>query len=101
MKYNDFEKQVASFENDRYEACLDRAKRNVEDYMHKNRVHIFDKKKKKDVAAVHGSARGVVFQDLGLPIKLSEMINAYAYTPLDERMANEIPDDDKHHNIAR
>ncbi len=44
---------------------------------------------------------GVVFQDLGLPIKLSEMINAYAYTPLDERMANEIPDDDKHHNIAR
>ena len=65
-------------------------------------VFIFSiKKKKKDVAAVHGSARGVVFQDLGLPIKLSEMINAYAYTPLDERMANEIPDDDKHHNIAR
>lgn len=87
--------------NDRYEARLDRAKRNVEDYMHKNCVHIFDKKKKKDVAAVHGSARGVVFQDLVLPTKLSEMINAYAYTPLDERMANEIPDDDKHHNIAR
>lgn len=66
MKYNDFEKQVASFENDRYEACLDRAKRNVEDYMHKNRVHIFDKKKKKDVAAVHGSARGGCFPRFGI-----------------------------------
>ena len=47
MKYIDFEKDVADFENGRYEARLDRAKRNVEDYMHKNHVHVFDKKKKK------------------------------------------------------
>ncbi len=101
MKYIDFEKQVAAFENDRYEARLDRAKRNVEDYMHKNRVHVFDKKKKKEVAAVHGSARSVVFQDLGLPTKLGEMINAYAYTPIQERMADEISDSDEKHNIEK
>lgn len=45
MKYTDFEKDVADFENGRYEARLDRAKRNVEDYMHKNHVHVFDKRR--------------------------------------------------------
>lgn len=34
MKYTDFE-------NGRYEARLDHAKKNVEDYMHKNHVHVF------------------------------------------------------------
>lgn len=101
MKYTDFEKDVANFENGRYEARLSRAKQNVEDYMHKNRVHIFDKKKKKRVASISGDDTNVLQADSGLPTKLSEMINDYAYTPLDERMADEIPDDDMRHNIER
>lgn len=101
MKYTDFEKDVANFENGRYEARLSRAKQNVEDYMHKNRVHIFDKKKKKRVASIAGDDTDILRVDEGLPTKLSEMITAYAYTPLDERMADEIPDDDMHHNIER
>ncbi|MBD5431760.1 hypothetical protein [Lactobacillus agrestimuris] len=101
MKYTDFEKQVAEADNDRYEARLDRAKKNEEAYQHKNRVHIFDRKKKKEVAAVDEASRSVVFQDLGLPTKLGELINSYAFTPLDERMADEIPDDDERHNIDR
>ena len=52
MKYTDFE-------NGRYEARLDRAKKNVEDYMHKNHVHVFDKKKHKEVATINGAARNV------------------------------------------
>ena len=47
MKYTDFEKDVADFENGRYEARLDRAKQNVEDYLHKNHVHIFDRRTRK------------------------------------------------------
>lgn len=101
MKYTDFEKDVANFENGRYEARLSRAKQNVKDYMHKNRVHIFDKKKNKKVASIAGDDTDILHVDLGLPTKLGEMINAYAYTPLDERMADEIPDDDMHHNIER
>lgn len=54
MKYIDFEKNVAGFEDGRYEARLDRAKQNVENYMHKNHVHVFDKKKK--VATINGLA---------------------------------------------
>ena len=69
--------------------------------MHKNHVHIFDKKKKKEVATINGLDRNVTYQDLGLPTKLGEMITEYAYTPIDERMADEIPDDDKHHNIMK
>ena len=72
--------KYADFENGRYEARLDRAKRNVEDYMHKNHV---------------------TYQDLGLPTKLGEMITEYAYTSIDERMAEDILDDDKHHNIMK
>lgn len=53
MKYIDFEKNVAGFEDGRYEARLDRAKQNVENYMHKNHVHVFDKKK---VATINGLA---------------------------------------------
>lgn len=68
--------------------------------MHKNHVHIFDKKKK-EVATINGLVRNVTYQDLGLPTKLDEMITEYAYTPIDERMADEIPDDDKHHNIMK
>lgn len=68
--------------------------------MHKNHVHIFDKKKK-EVATINGLVRNVTYQDLGLPNKLGEMITEYAYTPIDERMADEIPDDDKHHNIMK
>lgn len=68
--------------------------------MHKNHVHIFDKKKK-EVATINGLVRNVTYQDLGLPTKLGEMITEYAYTPIDERMADEIPDDDKHHNIIK
>ena len=68
--------------------------------MHKNHVHIFDKKKK-EVATINGLVRNVTYQDLGLPTKLGEMITEYAYTPIDERMADEIPDDDKHHNIRK
>ena len=101
MKYTHFEKDDADFENGRYEARLDRAKQNVEDYLHKNHVHIFDKKKNKEVATINGLARNVTYQDLGLPTKLGEMITEYAYTPIDERMAEEIPDDDKHHNIMK
>lgn len=99
MKYTDFEKNVAAVDNDRYEARLDRSKNDVNDYLHKNRVHVFDKKKKKEVASVNEGAQSVLYQDLGLPVKLAEMINAYAYTPLDEREADIIKDDDKHHNI--
>ena len=40
-------------------------------------------------------------QDLGLPTKLGEMITEYAYTPIKERMADEISDDDKNHNIMK
>lgn len=43
----------------------------------------------------------VTYQDLGLPTKLGEMITEYAYTSIDERMAEDIPDDDKHHNIMK
>lgn len=68
--------------------------------MHKNHVHIFDKKKK-EVATINGLVRNVTYQDLGLPTKLGEMITEYAYTPIDERIADEIPDDDKHHNIMK
>lgn len=68
--------------------------------MHKNHVHIFDKKKK-EVATINGLVRNVTYQDLGLPTKLGKMIIEYAYTPIDERMADEIPDDDKHHNIMK
>lgn len=68
--------------------------------MHKNHVHVFDKKKK-EVATINGLVRNVTYQDLGLPTKLDEMITEYAYTPIDERMADEIPDDDKHHNIMK
>lgn len=68
--------------------------------MHKNHVHIFDKKKK-EVATINGLVRNVTYQDLGLPTKLGEMITEYAYTPIDERMADEIPADDKHHNIMK
>ena len=68
--------------------------------MHKNHVHIFDKKKK-EVATINGLVRNVTYQDLGLPTKLGEMITEYAYTPIDERMADEIPDDDKYHNIMK
>lgn len=68
--------------------------------MHKNHVHIFDKKKK-EVATINGLVRNVTYQDLGLPTNLGEMITEYAYTPIDERMADEIPDDDKHHNIMK
>ena len=68
--------------------------------MHKNHVHIFDKKKK-EVATINGLVRNVTYQDLGLPTKLGEMITEYAYTPIDERMADKIPDDDKHHNIMK
>lgn len=68
--------------------------------MHKNHVHIFDKKKK-EVATINGLVRNVTYQDLGWPTKLGEMITEYAYTPIDERMADEIPDDDKHHNIMK
>ena len=68
--------------------------------MHKNHVHIFDKKKK-EVTTINGLVRNVTYQDLGLPTKLGEMIIEYAYTPIDERMADEIPDDDKHHNIMK
>lgn len=66
--------------------------------MHKNHVHVFDKKKHKEVATINGTARNVTYRDLGLPTKLGEMITAYAYTPIDER---NIPDDDKHHNIMK
>ncbi|MBD0967344.1 hypothetical protein [Lactobacillus crispatus] len=69
--------------------------------MYKNHVHIFDKKKKKEVTTINGLARNVTYQDLDLPTKLGEMITEYAYTPIDERMADEIPDDDKHHNIMK
>lgn len=68
--------------------------------MHKNHVHIFDKKKR-EVATINGLVRNVTYQDLGLPTKLGEMITEYVYTPIDERMADEIPDDDKHHNIMK
>lgn len=68
--------------------------------MHKNHVHIFDKKKK-EVATIQWLSQNVTYQDLGLPTKLGEMITEYAYTPIDERMADEIPDDDKHHNIMK
>lgn len=54
--------KYADFENGRYEARLDRAKRNVEDYMHKNHVHVFDKKKHKEVATINGAARNVTYQ---------------------------------------
>lgn len=101
MKYIDFEKDVAAFGDGRYEARLDRAKQNVEDYMRKNHVHVFDKKKKKEVATINGLARNVTYQDLGLPTKLGEMITEYAYTPIQERMADEISDDDKRHNIMK
>ncbi len=74
MKYIDFEKNVAGFEDGRYEARLDRAKQNVENYMHKNHVHVFDKKKKKEVATINGLARNVTYQDLDLPTKLGELI---------------------------
>lgn len=69
--------------------------------MHKNHVHVFDKKKKKEVATINGLARNVTYQDLGLPTKLGEMITGYAYTPIKERMADEISDDDKNHNIMK
>ncbi|KRL23870.1 MULTISPECIES: hypothetical protein [Lactobacillus] len=69
--------------------------------MHKNHVHVFDKKKKKEVATINGLARNVTYQDLGLPTKLSEMITEYAYTPIKERMADEISNDDKNHNIMK
>ena len=101
MKYIDFERDIAGFGDGRYEARLDRAKKNVEDYMHKNHVHVFDKKKKKEVATISGLSINVTYQDLGLPTKLGEMITEYAYTPIDERMADEIPDDDKRHNIMK
>ena len=61
--------------------------------MHKNHVHVFDKKKKKEVATINGLARNVTYQDLGLPTKLGELITEYAYTPIKERMADEISDD--------
>ena len=57
--------------------------------------------KKKEVATISGLSRNVTYQDLGLPTKLGEMITEYAYTPIDERMADEIPDDDKRHNIMK
>ena len=66
--------------------------------MHKNHVHVVDKKKRKGVASVNGAARNVTYRDLGLQTKLGEMITEYAYTPIDER---NIPDDDKHHNIMK
>ena len=69
--------------------------------MHKNHVHIFDKKKKKEVATINGLARNVTYQDYTRSRVLGEMITEYAYTPIDERMADEIPDDDKHHNIMK
>ena len=69
--------------------------------MHKNNVHVFDKKKKKEVATINGLARNVTYQDLGLPTKLGEMITEYAYTPIKERMADEISNDDKNHNIMK
>ena len=69
--------------------------------MHKNHVHVFDKKKKKEVATINGLARNVTYQDLGLPTKLGEMITEYAYTPIKERMADEISNDDKNHNIMK
>src|SRR5699024_7129491 len=69
--------------------------------MYKNHVHIFDKKKRKEVATINGLARNVTYQDLDLPTKLGEMITEYAYTPIDERMAGEITEDDKHHNIMK
>ena len=69
--------------------------------MHKNHVHVFDKKKKKEVATINGLARNVTYQDLGLPTKLSEMSTEYAYTPIKERMADEISNDDKNHNIMK
>ncbi|WP_304227648.1 hypothetical protein [Lactobacillus kitasatonis] len=94
MKYTDFE-------NGRYEARLDRAKKNVEDYIHKNHVHVFDKKKHKEVAIINGVVRNVTYQDLGLPTKFGEMITEYAYTSIYKRMAEDIPDDDKHHNIMK
>lgn len=101
MKYIDFEKDVAAMEEGRYEARLDRAKQNVENYMRKNHVHVFDKKKKKEVATINGAARNVTYMDFGLPTKLSEMITEYAYTPIKERMADEISDDDQDHNIMK
>ena len=50
--------------------------------MHKNHVHVFDKKKKKEVATINGLASNVTYQDLGLPTKLGEMITEYAYTAM-------------------
>lgn len=69
--------------------------------MHKNHVHVFDKKKKKEVATINGLARNVTYQDLGLPTKLGELITEYAYTPIKEGMADEISDDDKNNNIMK
>ena len=99
MKYIDFEKNVAEVDNDRYEARLDRAKDKMKAYLHKNRVQIFDKKKNKEVASVDEASQSILYQDLGLPVKLTQMITAYAYTPLDEREADFVKDDDKHHNV--
>ena len=61
----------------------------------------FDKKKHKEVATINGAARNGTYQDFGLPTELGEMITEYAYTSIDERMAEDILDDDKHHNIMK
>lgn len=100
MKYTDFEKRVAFCENQRYEARLDRAQNKVNEYMHKNRVHVFDKEKKKDVAQIHGKSQGLIFQDL-IPKKLSELISEYAHTPVDQRGTEQLSDDDQKHNIQK
>ncbi|RVU71643.1 MULTISPECIES: hypothetical protein [Lactobacillus] len=101
MKYSDFENKVSDVEGGRFEAELDRVKNDVKKYLHKDHVHVFDKKNHKEVATINGLSRNVTYQDLGLPTKLGELITEYAYTPIQERMASEIPDDDKHHNIMK
>lgn len=99
MKYTDLEKNVAATDENRYEARLDRIKDKASSYLHKNRVHIFDKKKKKTIATIAGDSKEVLYQDLGLPVKLDELITAYADTPLDKREADHIKDNDRKHHI--
>lgn len=97
MKYTDFEKDIADFDNGRYEARL---RRDAEKEKH-HQVDVYDKKKKRTVASIAGDDTNILQQDLGMPTKLGEMITDYAYTPLDERMADEIPADDIHNNTER
>lgn len=97
MKYTDFEKDIADFDNGRYEARLHR---DAEKEKH-HQVDVYDKKKKRTIASIAGDDTNILQQDLGMPTKLGEMITDYAYTPLDERMADEIPADDIHNNTER